>query len=322
MSEISSPKRSFGGIFHKKTDKRDGEKSAPEKKEKKEKKKHKRQPSIASTKAWRLQNCEELSEADGAQISSEVRAPNEKEKPTNLRRRLPFGKAKPTKKKENSTEDKQDIFLEDSASHSNEGVQSSDRKDEKEIGQQKFNEYESGPVDEVGESWVVLTPTEHVVSPDFTSKVFSETKETESSILEKTCPIEDNNTVKTIIPKPEGPKNEAEKIAWSTAILWEAFTHLKQLVLNDEKLVHVDAESSSSHYEICLYAYDFSLAKLVALSSFLLTRASETSKQILVYCISSLIRKYPQCFKVQLKKKKQRRNKEAPLEMVFQKTEE
>ncbi|KAL9981120.1 hypothetical protein ACROYT_G009784 [Oculina patagonica] len=292
-AESSSPKRGFGGIFHKKTDKRDGKKSAQEKKEKKEKKKHKRQPSIASTKAWRLVNCGELSEVDGEKISSEVRAPNEKEKPKNLRRRLPFGKAKPPKKNENSTEDKGDILLEDPASHSNEGEQSSERKDEKEIGQQKVSEYESGPVDETGESWVVLTPTDHAVSPDFTSKVFFETKETESSIPAKTCPTEDDNSVKTIIPKPESPPEgpKGEKIVSSTAILWEAFTHLKGLVLNNEKLVHVDTESSSSRYEICLYAYDFSLAKVVALWSFLLTRASEASKQILVYCISPLIRK-------------------------------
>ncbi|KAL9972394.1 hypothetical protein ACROYT_G018681 [Oculina patagonica] len=319
-AESSSPKRGFGGIFQKKTDKRDGEKSAPEKKEKKEKKKHKRQPSIASTKAWRHENCEERSEVDGAQMSSEVTAANEKEKPKNLRRRLPFGKAKPPKKKENSTEDKQDIPQEDSASNSHEG----ERKDEKEFGQQKVSEYESGPVDEVGESWVVLTPTDHVVSPDFTSKVFFETKETESSLPAETCPTEDDNSVKTIIPKPESPPEgpKGEKIVSSTAILWEAFTHLKQLVLNDEKLVRVDTESSSSRYEICLYAYDFSLAKLVAVWSFLLTRASEASKQILVYCISSLIRKYPQCFKVQLKKKKQRRNKDGPQEIASQTNEE
>ena len=167
-------------------------------------------------------------------------------------------------------------------------------------------ECDGGPEDEVVESWVV--------------------QETESSTPAETCPtqddkktdpgneVQDDSSVKTIIPKPEGPKDEDEKIVSSTAILWDAFTHLKQLVLNNEKLVHVDAESSSSHYEICLYAYDFSLAKLklIALWSFLLTRVSEASKKILVYCISSLIKKYPHCFKIQLKKKIQRRNKGTP----------
>ena len=294
MSESYPRKRGHGGIFHKETDKKDDEKSVPEKK-----KKHKRQPSIASTKAWRLENCEELTEPDGAQMSSEVKALNEKEKPKKLRRRLPFS------------------ALEDPASHFNEGEQSSERKDEEDIGEQKVSQNDGRPEDEVEESWVVLT-TADVVSQVSTSKVSSGTKETESSTPAETCPTQDD------IPKPKGSKDGDEKIVSSTAILWDAFTHLKQLVLNNEKLVHVDAESSSSHYEICLYAYDFSLTKLklIALWSFLLTRASEASKKILVYCISSLIKKYPHCFKIQLKKKKRRRNKGTPKEIASQTTEE
>ena len=175
-------------------------------------------------------------------------------------------------------------------------------------------ECDGGPEDEVVESWVV--------------------QETESSTPAETCPtqddkktdhgneVQDDSSVKTIIPKTEGPKDKDEKIVSSTAILWDAFTHLKQLVLNNEKLVHVDAESSSSHYAICLYAYDFSLAKLklIALWSFLLTRVSEASKKILVYCISSLIKKYPNCFKIQLKKKKRRRNKGTSKKIASQTT--
>ena len=312
MSESYPRKRGLGGIFHKETEKKDDEKSVPEKK-----KKHKRQHSIASTKAWRLENCEELTEPDGAQMSSEVKALNEKEKPKKLRRRLPFS------------------ALEDPASHFNEGEQSSQRNDEEDIGEQRVSQNDGRPEDEVEESWVVLT-TADVVSQVSTSKVSSGTKETESSTPAETCPtqddkktdpgneVQDDSSVKTINPKPEGPKDEDEKIVSSTAILWDAFTHLKQLVLNNEKLVHVDAESSSSHYEICLYAYDFSLAKLklIALWSFLLTRVSEASKKILVYCISSLIKKYPHCFKIQLKKKKRRRNKGTPKEIASQTTEE
>lgn len=317
MSEESSTsKRRIGGIFPKKTEKRDGEESAPEKK-----KKHKREPSVVSTKASRLEDREDLSEPDGAS-SPVVKPLKEKEKHKTSLRRFSFRKAKPLKKKKHLAEDTEGILLDDPAPNSNEGEQSAGQgkeepvENDEEIVDQDGNE----PADEDKESWVVLTAD---VPEDFIPKFPSETKEMESSILDTACPVEDDSPVKAIIPKPAGLpehlKGQEKSIFPSTAILWGAFTHLKQLVIRNDKLADVDTVTSSSRYEIGLYVYDASLAKLVALWSFLLTpvtRASQTSKQILVYWVSSLIKKYPQCFKVYLKEKKQRREKAAPKEIA------
>lgn len=319
MSESSHSKRTLGGIFHKKSDKRDGGHSETEKK-----KKHKRQPSVASTKDW--QNGEECSEADGShgtlQITSNVKAPNEKGKPKNLRRRFPFGKAKHHKKKEQSaTEDKYEIFLDEPAPHPNKGEQSNEQiTDEIEIRHRDVGQSGGSPEDGVEAESVCPELTTDGVPQDVTSNVSSETQETTPESLNpvQTCPAEEDT-----IPKPESPTDQEDKIvpAASTAILWEVFMHLKELMVNNEKLQsvdEVDVISTTSQYEIYLYKYDFGLAKVLAFWSFLLSRASETSRQILVYCICSLIKRYPHCFKIQLKAAKQQRIKEAANEVSAQ----
>ena len=322
-AESSTTKRRVSGIFQKKTEKRDGEESVPEKK-----KKHKREPSVVSTEAWRHENREDLSELDDAN-SSVVKPLNEKEKHKTSRLRFSFRKVKPLKKKKRLTKDTQGILPGDPAPDSNEGEQTAGQgTDEPDDNDEEIvNQDESEPAEEDEESWAVLTA--EVVPQDFIPKFPSETKEMESSIPDTTCLVEDDSIAKPIIPKPAGPpehlKGQEKSILPSAAILWGAFTHVKQLVLRNDKLADVDTVSSSSRYEVGLYVYDVSLAKLISLWSFLftpVTRASQTSKQILVYWVSSLIKKYPHCFKVQLKKKKQRREKEAPKEIPAQTSED
>lgn len=297
MSESSSSKR---GLFHKKIEKKDGEKSSESEKEKK----HKRQTSMASSKAWRLETPKELSEAEGAgaQITSNVKAPKEKKRAKNLARRLSFGKGK--KKKIRFTEEKENIYLEEPAPYSVEWELPSELNGKEGTVQQMVSQIEGSLEDGVEESWPAAVTT--VVVPEDVSS------EIESLVPAQTCPIDDiTSAVKTTIPELEGVKEQEGMIVPSTGNLGEAFTNLKQLVVNNEKLLHF-IPSGSFQYVVSLYTYDFGLAKLISFWSCLLTRASEATRQILVYCICSLIKRYPHCFKVTLKKmKQQQRKKEA-----------
>lgn len=292
MSESSSTKR---GLFHKKIEKRDGEKSSASE----EKKRHKRETSIASSKAWRLETPEELSEAEGAgaQITSNVKAPKEKKKAKNLARRLSFGKGK--KKKIRFTEEKENIYLEEPAPYSVEWELPSELKGKGGTVQQMVSEIEGSLEDGLEES-LPATVTTVVVPEDVGSEI-------ESLMPAQACPIEDiTSTVKTTVSELEGLKEQGGKIVPSAGNLGEAFTSIKQLVINNEKLLHFNP-SGSFQYVVSLYAYDFGFAKLISFWSCLLTRASEATRQVLVYCICSLIKRYPHCFKVTLKKMKQQR---------------
>jgi len=293
MSESPSTKR---GLFHRKIEKKHGEKSPTS--EKTKRRKHKREKSMASSEAWRLETPEEHSEAEGAtaEITSNVKAPKEKKKAKNLAHRLSFGKGK--KKKIRFTEEKENIYLEEPAPYSVEWELPDGDSVKEGIVQQMVSQIEGISEPEVEESWPAA-----VTTIDVPEDVGSEI---ESLVPVPACPtVEDIRSVKTTIQAElEGPK----EIVPSTGILGEAFTNLKQLVINNENLLHVNP-SGSFQYVVSLYSSDFGLAKLIGFWSFLLNRASEATRQVLVYFITSLIKKYPQCFKVHLKKIKEHQRK-------------
>ena len=249
---------------------------------------------MASSEAWRLETPEEHSEAEGAtaEITSNVKAPKEKKKTKNLAHRLSFGKGR--KKKIRFTEEKENIYLEEPAPYSVEWELPGGDSVKEGIVQQMVSQIEGISEPEAEGSWPAA-----VTIIDVPEDVGSEIK---SLVPVPACPtVEDISSVKTTIQTGiEGTK----EIVPSTGILGEAFTNLKQLVINNEKLLHVNP-SGSFQYVVNLYSSDFGLAKLIGFWSFLLNRASEATRQVLVYFITSLIKRYPQCFKVHLQKVKE-----------------
>ena len=296
MSESQSSKRS---LFRKKIEKKDDEKSPAS--EKTKSRKHKWEKSMASSEAWHLENPEEHSEAEGAtaEVTSTVKAPKEKKKAKNLAHRLSFGKGKRQKKKIRFTEEKENIYLEEPAPYAVEWELPEGDSVKEGIVQQMVSQIEGISEPEVEESWPAA-----VTAIDVPEDVGTEI---ESLVPVPACPtVEDISSVKTTIQAElYGPKQIVPK---TTGILGEAFTNLKQLVINNEKLLHVNP-SGSFQYVVSLYASDFGLAKLIGFWSFLLNRASEATRQVLVYFITSLIKRYPQCFKVHLKKIKEHQRK-------------
>ena len=295
MSESASSKRS---LFPKKIVTKDDEKSPASEKTKRGK--HKREKSMASAEALRLETPEDHSGAEGAtaEITSNLKAPKEKKKAKNLAHRLSFGKGKKTKKIR-FTEEKENIYLEEPAPYSIEWLELPEGESVKEgLVQQMVSQIEGIPEPKVEES-LPAAVTIIDVPEDISSEI-------ESLVPVPTCPtVEDISSVKTTIQAElEGPK----EILPSSGILGEAFTNLKQLVINNEKLLHVNP-SGSFQYVVSLYSSDFGLAKLIGFWSFLLNRASEATRQVLVYLITSLIKRYPQCFKVQLKKIREHQRK-------------
>ena len=297
MSEISSAKRGLAGIFHKKSDKKDDENAKPEKK--KLKKGHKRQRSIASTEDWPIQSSSESSD-------ERTQTTDEKEKSkSRFRHRLSFRRSKSQRKKKHSAEkEKRDILPIEPALYSNTAVEQPNefKLDVGEIIQQQLRP-------DVGVEEIVTAMGENIATPDLTTNVSTEIQEIQGSIADQTGP--DVDTLMETIKREESFKNLEEKILPSTAISLEGLAILKELALNSEKLLLIDAISSLFQYEMSLCAYGFGLVKLNVLWSSLLSRAKrakEASRQVLVYLISPLIKKYPHCFKVV---KKRRRIKQA-----------
>ena len=290
MSENPSVKR---GIFSRKVENKDGEKSPVS--EKTKTRKHKREKSMASSETLRLETPEDHSEAEGAtaEITSNVKAPKEKKKAKNLAHRLSFGKGK--KKKIRFTEEKENIYLEEPAPYSIEWELPEGDSVKEGLVQQMVSQIEGIPEPKAEEALPAAVT------------IIDVPEDIESLVPVPACPtVEDiSSAVNTTIQvELEGPK----AIVPSTGILGEAFTNLKQLVINNEKLLHVNP-SGSFQYVVSLSASDFGLAKLIGFWSFLLNRASEATRQVLVYFITSLIKRYPQCFKVQLKKIKEHQRK-------------
>lgn len=293
-----SPSSKLGEFSQKKSNKTRGENPAAAKK-----KKHRRQRPVSSTKDWSFDDYEtkldgnRLTEVDGKQIPSNGRLSNrEKEKPKSMmRRRLSFRKPKSLKmKKLNPAVD---------AAEPNEGAKPNELtgETEKEMTEMEDEKnIQSGrSEDEEEELFSMLTA--EVVPQELVSEIH----ERAGILSPESCP--DADTLTTMILNPEGHNGHEEP------------SGLDELVLN-EKQAHAYAFFTSSQSKICLYVYDFSLGKLIGLWSFVVNRTCETTKQLLLYFISSLVKRYPHCFKVHMKKGK-RRSKKAHKKAKVQTTE-
>lgn len=113
---------------------------------------------------------------------------------------------------------------------------------------------------------------------------------------------------------PEGLKDESEKKvpfeeAHSSAR--QVDEHVEKRISLKELFVSVNQApygiiSSLSQNKFCALVYDISLGKLIGWCSFVVDKASHAAKGFRLYILSSLINRYPQCFKAQLKEIKRR----------------
>ncbi|XP_044164234.1 uncharacterized protein LOC114968552 [Acropora millepora] len=127
---------------------------------------------------------------------------------------------------------------------------------------------------------------------------------------------------------PDGLKDEWEK----KVPFEEAHGSARQVKENVEKKVSLKelfvsvnqapygVISSLSQNKFCAFVYDISLGKLIGWCSFVVDRASHAVKGFRLFILSSLINRYPQCFKAQLKeiKRRSKSTKGVKVQMILQ----
>ena len=127
---------------------------------------------------------------------------------------------------------------------------------------------------------------------------------------------------------PDGLKDESEK----KVPFEEAHGSARQVKENVEKKVSLKelfvsvnqapygVISSLSQNKFCAFVYDISLGKLIGWCSFVVDRASHAVKGFRLFILSSLINRYPQCFKAQLKeiKRRSKSTKGVKVQMILQ----
>lgn len=314
MAESNSS-RNLVGLFQKKSEKRKEDNPNVDKK-----KKHKRRYSVRLIKAWKFDKVE--SEIDPSRTGTEgnagrntvdTKASYEKEKPKNTRRRLPFGKPRALGQKElSSSEDTTEVVQDEEAPlqsmptnelwKSNEHQSDSEQIEireleddgEEELSCQGDTVPEIPPEVEVKEVLLEMAAEIGVSPQDLIPDVASEMQKNAGISTPDTC-LDENPAIISNIEDKLSP--------------------LKELMFNEEQASQVDAISSKFHCEVCLYVYDFSIGSLIGVWSFIVGLARHAMKQVLLYFILSLIKQYPHCFKVQVKKGK-RRSQTAKLKKV------
>ena len=317
MAESNSS-RNLVGLFQKKSEKRKEDNPNIDKK-----KKHKRRYSVRLIKAWKFDKVESEidpsrtgTEGNGARNTVDTKASFEKEKPKNTRRRLSFGKPRALgQKKLNSSQDTTEVVQDEEAPlqstsanevwKSNEHQSDSEQIEIRELeddGEEELScQGDTVSEDEVKEVLLEMAAEIGVSPQDLIPDVASETQKNAGISTPNTCPDENP----AIVPNPEEePSGFEDKIS-----------PLKELMFNEERASQVDAICSKFHCEVCLYVYDFSIGSLIGVWSFVVGLARDAMKQVLLYFILSLIKQYPHCFKVQVKKGK-RRSQTAKLKKV------
>ena len=317
MAESNSS-RNLVGLFQKKSEKRKEDDPNVDKK-----KKHKRRYSVRLIKAWKFDKVESEidpsrtgTEGNGARNTVDTKASFEKEKPKNTRRRLSFGKPRALgQKKLNSSQDTTEVVQDEEAPlqstsanevwKSNEHQSDSEQIEIRELeddGEEELScQGDTVSEDEVKEVLLEMAAEIGVSPQDLIPDVASETQKNAGISTPDTCPDENP----AIVPNPEEePSGFEDKIS-----------PLKELMFNEERASQVDAICSKFHCEVCLYVYDFSIGSLIGVWSFVVGLARDAMKQVLLYFILSLIKQYPHCFKVQVKKGK-RRSQTAKLKKV------
>ncbi|XP_068680189.1 uncharacterized protein [Montipora foliosa] len=168
---------------------------------------------------------------------------------------------------------------------------------------------------------LALLMTEAVLQAEVTEK--TNVQEESAKLMETTGQDESDLVIE--IPNPEGliaeeekkkPPEEEKSIENQDSDKTEKRISLKK-ELGSVNRVRYGIVSSLSQYKICVFVYDkLSLGKLIGWWSSVADLASNTARGIKLYILSSLIKKYPQCFKAQLKEIKSRSQKNTEVAKV------
>lgn len=324
MAESFSVKRGLAGMFHWKSDKKGDETSKEEVSEpeipkeetpqpetskleipeqetpeqetlKPDKKKngHRRHRSLVTASELPIPSSgDELTEDEQTKTLED-----EKEKSkSRFRRSLTFRRSKKKKKQRQEEKEKQEplpieILLTPPVV---------DNLNAEEIVPQLVSQDDGSP--DVGVEGVIDAMGENIAVPD----VSTEIQEFQSVVSDKIEP--DGDELMEVIKKVESLQNLQDKIGVpSTGTYLEVHAMFKGLGLNTDNFLLASSISSLLQYEMSVCAYGFGLVKLDVLWNSLLNRAQqakEATRQVLVYFIRPLIKKYPHYFITAIKQRK------------------
>lgn len=305
---------------------------------KKKNKKQKRRYFLGLQRAWTFpRRSPKPAKKDGKDTASDTSFPGkENKKERYARKRLPFMR----REKDGGTEEPTDS----AAPLAKEGITQDDSavvevhqeldkiklaiedKIAELSGEEDKQNIPSGPSDADEKEALALLMTEAVLKAqdtDVTAKI------EERAVILSHETSEDEVGLVIATSDPDGLKDESEpkKVPFE-----EAHSSARQVKENVEKrvslkelLVSVNQApygliSSLSQNKFCAFVYDVSLGKLVGWCSFVVDRASHAVKGFRLFILSSLINRYPQCFKAQLKevKRRSKSTKGVKVQMILQ----
>lgn len=301
---------------------------------KKKKKKQKRRYFPGLPKAWTFPRSRpKPATEDGKDTASDTSFPGkENKKGRYARKRLPFM----SREKDGGTEEPTDSAAKEGITQDDSAVvevhQELDKiklaiedKIAELSGEEAKQNIPSGPSDADEKEALASLMTEAVLKAQDTD-VRAKIEERAVILSQETSEDEVDLVIAT--SDPDGLKDESEK----KVPFEEAHSSARQVKENVEKKVSLKelfvsvnqapygVISSLSQNKFCAFVYDISLGKLIGWCSFVVDRASHAVKGFRLFILSSLINRYPQCFKAQLKeiKRRSKSTKEVKVQMILQ----
>lgn len=299
---------------------------------KKKKKKQKRRYFPGLPKAWTFPRSRpKPATEDGKDTASDTSFPGkENKKGRYARKRLPFMSREKDGDTEEPTDSAAGITQDDSAV-----VEVHQELDKIKLaiedkiaelsGEEAKQNIPSGPSDADEKEALASLMTEAVLKAQNTNV---RAKIDERAVILSQETSEDEVDLVIATSDPDGLKDESEK----KVPFEEARGSARQVKENVEKKVSLKelflsvnqapygVISSLSQNKFCAFVYDISLGKLIGWCSFVVDRASHAVKGFRLFILSSLINRYPQCFKAQLKeiKRRSKSTKEVKVQMILQ----
>lgn len=301
--------------------------------EKKKKKKQKRRYFPGIQRAWTFPRSRpKPATEDGKDTASDTSFPGkENKKGRYTRKRLPFMR----REKDGGTEEPTDSAAKEGITQDVEVVEVHQELDKIKLaiedkiaelsGEEDKQNIPSGPSDADEKEALASLMTEAVLKAQDTD-VSAKIEERAVILSQETNEDEVDLVIAT--SDPDGLKDESEK----NVPFEEAHSSARQVKENVEKKVSLKelfvsvnqapygVISSLSQNKFCAFVYDISLGKLIGWCSFVVDRASHAVKGFRLFILSSLINRYPQCFKAQLKeiKRRSKSTKGVKVQMILQ----
>lgn len=301
--------------------------------EKKKKKKQKRRYFPGLQRAWTFPRSRpKPATEDGKDTASDTSFPGKENKKGRFaRKRLPFMR----REKDGGTEEPTDSAAKEGITQDVEVVEVHQELDKIKLaiedkiaelsGEEDKQNIPSGPSDADEKEALASLMTEAVLKAQDTD-VSAKIEERAVILSQETNEDEVDLVIAT--SDPDGLKDESEK----NVPFEEAHSSARQVKENVEKKVSLKelfvsvnqapygVISSLSQNKFCAFVYDISLGKLIGWCSFVVDRASHAVKGFRLFILSSLINRYPQCFKAQLKeiKRRSKSTKGVKVQMILQ----